>query len=119
MTTAATGPKKVLVTKEGLKKLQDLMEKNEEDLVNMRINQETLKRQEDIMTKLLESEKSEREREQDNKRESNEGENRSRQNEIFMEYLLEKERQTELLETIPLNLKPFYRNKVNEYYNNL
>lgn len=104
---------------EGLKKLQDLMEKNEEDLVNMRINQETLKRQEDIMTKLLESEKSEREREQDNKRESNEGENRSRQNEIFMEYLLEKERQTELLETIPLNLKPFYRNKVNEYYNNL
>ncbi|MCB0479852.1 MAG: hypothetical protein KDC83_00395 [Flavobacteriales bacterium] len=104
---------------EGLKKLQDLMEKNEEDLVNMRLTQETIKRQEEIMTKLLESDKAEREREQDDKRESQSGLNKSQQSELFLEYQLEKERQSELLETIPLNLKPFYRNKVNEYYKNL
>ena len=103
----------------GMKKLQELMEKNEEDLVNMNITRETIKRQEEIMSRLLESERAEREREFDNKRESKSAENKYEQQKIFLEYQLEKEKQSELLETIPLNLKPFYKNKVNDYYNNL
>jgi len=47
------------------------MEETEKDLVNKRITEETMKRQQDILTRLLESERAEREREQEEKRESN------------------------------------------------
>jgi hypothetical protein len=100
-----------------LKKIEKLMDQNEEDLVNRRITQETLKRQQDILSRLLESEKAEREREYDNKRESQSSPNKSLEESVWEEYKREKEKQIEYLETIPLNLKPFYRNKVNEYYN--
>lgn len=101
----------------GLKKIEELMDKNEEDLVNKRINQETLKRQEEILSRLLESEKAEREREYDNQREAKEGQDKSMDQQVLEEYKRKKQQQIELLETIPLDLKPFYRNKVNEYYN--
>ncbi|MBD79741.1 MAG: hypothetical protein CL840_12565 [Crocinitomicaceae bacterium] len=100
-----------------LSRLQELMEQNEEDLVNMRISRETIRRQEEIMTRLLESEKAEREREFDNKRESKTAEEKFLENQALDEYKRQKDQQIELLETIPLNLKPFYRNKVNEYFN--
>ena len=58
---------------QGLQKLAEELEKNEKDIVNRNITQETLKRQQDIMVRMLEAEKSERERELDQKRESNEG----------------------------------------------
>ena len=51
------------------------MEKTETDLVNKIIDNETMKRQKDILTRLLESEKAEKERELDEKRESNEAKN--------------------------------------------
>ena len=102
-----------------LNRLQDLMEKNEVDLVNMKIDQETIKRQEEIMTRMLESEKAEREREYDDKRESTSARDVSRPSTDFLKYQDEKKKQVELLETIPPNLKPFYRNLVNDYYNNL
>lgn len=103
-----------------LKKLQDLMEQTEEDLVNFNLRQQTLQRQEDILTRLLESEKAERERELDNKRESKEGEEISRNLEkIFEEYNKQKEKETELLRTVPPNLNLYYKNKVSEYFNNL
>ncbi len=101
-----------------LKRLQDLMEKNEEDLVNMKIDQETINRQEEIMTRLLESEKAEREREFDDKRESKTAQEINNPPAEFLKYQEEKKKQVELLETIPPNLKPFYRNLVNEYFNN-
>ncbi len=102
-----------------MKRLQDLMEKNEEDLVNMKLDQETINRQEEIMTRMLESEKAEREREYDNKRESKTAQDISSPSTDFLKYQEEKRKQVELLETIPPNLKPFYRNLVNEYFNNL
>jgi hypothetical protein len=100
-----------------LKKIEELMDKNEEDLVNRQITQETLRRQEDILSRLLESERAEREREYDNKRESKTAEDKALEEGVWERYKQEKEKQIEFLETIPLNLKPFYRNKVNEYYN--
>lgn len=102
-----------------MNRLQGLMEKNEVDLVNMKIDQETIKRQEEIMTRMLESEKAEREREYDNKRESKTAQDVSSPSTGFLKYQDEKKKQVELLETIPPNLKPFYRNLVNDYYNNL
>ena len=52
----------------GLNKLAEEMEKNEKDIVNKNITPETMRRQQDIMTRLLEHEKAERERELDQKR---------------------------------------------------
>lgn len=52
----------------GLSKLAEEMEKTENDLVNKMITQETLRRQQEILTRLLEAEKAERERELDKKR---------------------------------------------------
>ena len=94
------------------------MEKNEEDLVNKNINIETLKRQQDILTRLLESEKAERERDQDNKRESHENKMEDFGNQKqFLEYKRKKEKEVELLKTVPPALTPYYKQKVNQYFN--
>ena len=45
----------------------------EKDIVNKKIDQETIRRQQDIMVRMLEHERAEKEREMDNKRQSNEG----------------------------------------------
>ena len=100
-----------------MKKLQELMEQTETDLVNKAITQETLMRQQEIMSKLLEAEKAEREREQEQRRESQEAKNEDYGNpEIFFEYIRRKNNETELLRTVPPNLSPFYRDKVDEYF---
>lgn len=100
-----------------MKKLQELMEQTETDLVNKAITQETLIRQQEILTKLLEAEKAEREREQEQRRESQEAKSEDYGNpEIFFEYIRRKNNETELLRTVPPNLNPFYRDKVDEYF---
>ena len=101
-----------------LKRIADNMEKTEKDLVNKRITQETMRRQEEIMTRLLEAEKAEREREQDEKRQSNEAKDFEKRNpNSFLEYNLLKQKEAELLKTIPPALNSFYKTKVNEYFN--
>jgi len=103
----------------GIGKLADKMEETETDLVNKMISPETMKRQEEILTRLLESEKAEKEREMDEKRQSNEAknENYSNPNEFF-EYKRLKQKETELLKTVPPSLNPFFKTKVNQYFNN-
>jgi len=103
-----------------LKKLSDLMEQNETDIVNKNITRQTMMRQEEILTRLLESEKAEREREKDNKRESKEGrENQLRNPNEFFEYNKQKEKEVELLKTLPPSYLPFYKNKTNLYFENI
>ena len=100
-----------------LQKLAEEMEKNEKDIVNRNITQETLRRQEDIMVRLLEAEKSERERELDQKRESNEGRETPHADPArFFEYQRSKQREAELLRTMPPGLKPYYKARVAEYF---
>lgn len=102
-----------------LGKIAEKMEETETDLVNKMLSNETLKRQQEILTRLLESEKAEKEREQDEKRQSNEAKNEifSNPNE-FLEYNRLKQKETELLKTVPPSLSPFYKTKVNQYFNN-
>lgn len=101
----------------GLQKLAEQMQENEKDIVNKNITQETLKRQQDIMVRLLEAEKSERERELDTKRESNEGRETPHPDPVqYFEYQRTKQREAELLRTVPPGLKPYYKEKVNEYF---
>ena len=100
--------------------IAEMMEQTETDIVNRRITQETMKRQQDIITKLLESDKAEREREQDEKRKSNEAKNQNLSNpKQFLEYKRLKEKELELLNTVPPSLTPYYKEKVNNYFNNV
>lgn len=102
-----------------LGKLAEKMEETETDLVNKMLSNETIKRQQEILTRLLESEKAEKEREMDEKRQSNEAKNENLSNpEEFLEYNRLKQKETELLKTVPPSLNPFYKTKVNQYFNN-
>jgi hypothetical protein len=110
-------------TKEGkkngkdLKEIQDLMEKTEEDLVNKRITNETLKRQKEITIKLLEAEKAEREQEKDKKRESRTARDIFDKNPPSLEeYQKQKQKEVELLESVPPSLNDFYKEKVRYYF---
>ena len=103
-----------------LDQLAKQMEQTEKDLVNRKINEETIRRQEEIMTRLLESEKAEREREQDEKRRSSEGRDMPNRNTSqFEEYKRLKMKEVELLKTIPADMNPFYKNLVNYYFQTL
>lgn len=100
--------------------IASLMEQTEKDLVNKRLTEETMRRQQDILSRLLESEKAEREREQDEQRISKESKNQNLSNpEQFLEYKRQKEKEMELLNTVPPGLTPYYKEKVNTYFNEL
>lgn len=103
----------------GLEDIAKEMEETEKDLVNQEIDIETLKRQQDIMTRLLKSEKAQREREYDDKRESNSPNSYEPSNpEKYLEYNKRKAREIELLRTVPPDLNPYYKDRVNEYFLN-
>lgn len=103
-----------------LRKLADLMEQTETDLVNKSITNETLLRQQEILSRLLQSEKAEREREKEERRESKEFTDEINRNpNSFLEYNRRKEREVELLQTLPPSFSPFYKNKVTEYFNKI
>ena len=96
------------------------MEKTEEDLVNKQITSETIKRQKEILSRLLEAEKSIRERELDKAREAQQ----ATEKEVpvppeFKEYLKAKEKEIELLRTVPPKLNPYYKQEVDEYFKRL
>ena len=100
-----------------IKEMLKQMEKTETDLVNKRINTETLLRQQDIVTRMLESEKAEQQRELDDKRESKEAQDYTRSSIAkFQEYNKLRSKETELLRTVPPGFKPFYKSKVNSYF---
>ncbi len=104
----------------GLKQIAKEMEEMEKDIVNKDINTETLKRQQDIMTRLLKAENAEREREQDKKRKSTEAREQKVSNPVrYTEYQKLKEKEVEMLRTMPPSLKPYYKEKVNKYFNKL
>ncbi len=112
--------------KDGGNKLGDLgkiardMEETEKDIVNKRITEETLKRQQDILTRLLETEKAERERDQDEQRKANENKTELYRNPPqFEEYKRLKMQEVELLKTVPPSLTPFYKGLVNNYFQNI
>ncbi|MDQ3535524.1 MAG: DUF4175 family protein, partial [Bacteroidota bacterium] len=96
------------------------MEQTESDLVNKKITQETIERQQEILTRLLQSEDALREKEQDHKREAQTAKNQNKEvPKAFEDYIKNKEQEIELLKTIPLKLNPYYKNEVNEYFKRL
>lgn len=103
-----------------LGQVAEKMEQNERDIVNKKITEETLKRQQEIVTRLLEAENAQREREQDEQRKAEQAKEQfSRNPQAFEEYKRLKEKETELLKTVPPSLNPYYKNLVNSYFQNL
>ena len=109
--------------KKGLGNLQDIqnkMEETERDIVNNMISDQTMKRQSEILTRLLESEKAEREREQDEQRKSEEAKNVYQRNPSeFEEYKRLKLKEMELLRTVPPTFNSYYKQKVSDYFQSL
>lgn len=99
------------------KEMMQQMEQTETDLVNKRITSETIRRQQEIVTRMLESEKAEQQRELDQKRESQEAKDIFDNNPSkYLKYNKINEKETEFFRTVPPNLKPFYKSKVNAYF---
>ncbi|MEI7596328.1 MAG: hypothetical protein WCK02_11310 [Bacteroidota bacterium] len=101
-----------------LEKIANEMEQTETDLVNKIITNETMKRQQEILTKLLEAEKSERERDEEEKRESKESKFENFGNNLEkIKYNYNKKQETELLKKVPPSFNEFYKKKISEYFN--
>ena len=103
-----------------LDKIIEDMQKTEKDLVNRQITQQTLNRQKDITTRLLQSERAELEREKDNERKSNEARqipNINPPKEWNFDH--EQKQQNEMLRSVPANLNYYYKGKANNYFYNI
>lgn len=96
------------------------LEQQQEDLINKRFDRDLVKRQKDILTRLLESDKALMERGLDEKRESKEGKNKDYSNQIqFLEYNKEKLKQIELLRSVDPTYNKYYKDRANEYFNRM
>ncbi|MEI7940791.1 MAG: hypothetical protein WCK27_29285, partial [Verrucomicrobiota bacterium] len=92
------------------------MEKIEKDLINRNITRETMLRQQNILTRLLESEKAEQTREQEEKRESTEANNQKISNPgLNYQYNMKKKASKDNIQLILPVLSSFYKSKVNSY----
>lgn len=102
-----------------IKRIMEDMETTEEDLVNKKISQQTLLRQNSILTRLLKSEKAEIEREMKQEREAKEAKETNMRNPTeLLQYKKVKLNHVELLKTIPPTMKPYYKSKINHYFYN-
>jgi len=103
-----------------LKQIAKEMEELQKDIVNNQITEESIRRQRDIEIRLLKAEEAERIRDQDNERKSDEAQDFPTSNPMkYADYIRRKEQETELLKTVPPTLKPYYKEKVNSYFNKL
>ncbi|MCR4829198.1 MAG: DUF4175 family protein [Bacteroidales bacterium] len=93
------------------------MEQTETDLVNKTITKQTINRQQQILTRLLQHEKAEMQREKEERRESREAQEQYQPSQGDLEkYQRLQEQNIELFHTTPPNMNNFYKNKVNGYF---
>ncbi len=96
------------------------MEQTEKDLVNKKITDEALKRQQQIQTRLLEAEKAEQEREQDQQRQSHAGKDMTPGYiKALQDYQQVKAKQTEQVKTVTPTLNLYYKLKIKSYFDQL
>lgn len=107
-------------TAKQLKEIKSMVNEVEKDIVNKSITPQTMFRQEQILTRLLEAEKSERERETENKRESREGKNEKISNpEQIFKYKGIQSRYNDILDGSKIKLSKYYQDKYRKYMINL
>ena len=94
------------------------LEEQERNLVNKKIDNETINRQEEILTRLLESEEALMDRGFEEKRESKSGKDDYSGNKIRVdEYKKQKLNQLELLRSIDPAYHRYYKEKASQYFN--
>jgi hypothetical protein len=96
------------------------MERTELDIVTRNVTRQTIQRQQRILTRLLEHEKAQLQREQEERREGTTAKYYELSNpaDIF-EYNRIRNRELEMLRSMPPGLKPFYRSLVETYFLNV
>lgn len=103
-----------------LQEIVDEMDKIETELVNKNLTNEMIRRQEEILTRLLEHEKAEREKDMDEKRQAQTARQYERKPPPTLEeYLKKRESELDLFKTVSPALKPYYKNLVEEYHKSL
>ncbi len=103
-----------------LQKLIEEMNRIETDLVNKRLTNEMLRRQQEILTRLLEAERAEREREYDDERQAEVARQHPRKLPPSLEeYLRKRQAEIEEFRTVSPALRPYYRTLVEEYFRQL
>jgi len=96
------------------------MKLTESDLVNKRIAEETLKRQQNLETRLIDAEKASRKQDEDGKRESKSGSDLPASYPKMLEQFKKNSAtEKEFLQKLPPSLNYYYKNKVGEYFKSL
>ncbi len=100
-----------------LENLQRDMERSELDMLRKELSQQTMMRQQRILSRLLEHERAEEEREAEERREGTTAKEIEISNpDTFFEYNRMREREVEMLRSLPPELRPFYRSIVERYF---
>ncbi len=100
-----------------VKDLIKKMDQSETDIINKQITQQTLNRQQEIQTRLLESEKALKQQDEDEKRKAETAREIPKKiPKELEEYVKTKQKQTELIRTVPATLSPFYKKEVDNYF---
>ena len=106
---------------QGLQKsLSDLikdMDKNESDLVNKRLNNSMQQRQDQMLPRLMEAEKALKEQGEDPKRESKTALQKWKENPPpnLVPFLKRQKENRDLFQNVPVELLPYYQQKVMQY----
>ena len=116
------GLREKISDKDGLKSLERAindMEKTERDIANKKISRESLNRQKEILTRLIEVEDALRQQGEDEKRESKTANQEYEKiiKDAYEKHELQKLKQTELLKTQPVQMNEYYKDKVDRYFN--
>lgn len=109
--------KEGLTGDDGINEIIKDMEKLEEDLVNKKISNQTMKRNRDILSRMLKAQNAQEEREKEEKRKSEEFRGSfERRNIDELEYQENLKKQHEFLKMNSIEYQPFYREKINDYF---
>ena len=104
---------------DGINQIMKDMEKLEEDIVNKRITNQTIRRNKEIMSRMLKAENAQQEREKEEKRKSDEYKGPEKTHNIDeMRYEESIKKQQDFLRTNPIEYQPFYKEKINKYFLN-
>ncbi len=103
-----------------LAEAEKMMEQQEKDIVNGKLDPKTLQRHKDILTRLLEHEKAQMKQGDEEQRKSNRGEQMPSSIPLdLIERNKQKMQEKELLRRSPANMNPYYKEKVDEYLRGL
>lgn len=97
--------------------LMEKMDQTETDLVNKRVNQTTINRQNEILTRLLESEKALNQQEEDPQRQAQTAKSPKVSNPSFFDSLNNRPqvKQAEVLRSVLPTYNPYYKKQANDY----